>query len=167
MSVHPYDLLPLPGCRGGLLLTPCPGTTSVATETALLELKAAGAEALITLMPEAEMARNSVTDLPTLCAGHGLQWFHLPIDDDQAPAAEFALAWQAQRAAVQELLDAGKKIAVHCKGGSGRTGLLAAQILVERGCSKDDAIVAVKELRPKALSLAVHQDYLARLPLAG
>jgi hypothetical protein len=44
---------------------------------------------------------------------------------------------------------------------------MAAQILVERGCSKDEARAAVKALRPNALSLDVHQDYLAGLPEAG
>ncbi|HRF73430.1 MAG TPA: cyclin-dependent kinase inhibitor 3 family protein [Accumulibacter sp.] len=165
MNTHPSDLLPLAEHGAGLILTPCPGTSSVDTETALEQLKAAGADALITLMPDAEMAGNSVTDLPELCAKHGLRWFHLPIDDEHAPAADFTVAWQAQRAAVQQLLDAGRKIAVHCKGGSGRTGLMAAQILVERGYSREQAMAAVKALRPKALSLAVHQEYLAQLPV--
>ena len=166
MSSHPSDLLPLEEPAGGLILTPCPGTKSVDTETALEQLKAAGASALITLMQDAEMASNAVSDLPALCAKQGLQWFHLPIEDDHAPAADFAVAWQAQRKAVHQLLDAGKRIAVHCKGGSGRTGLMVAQILVERGYAKEDAVAVVKALRPKALSLAVHQDYLARLPVA-
>jgi protein-tyrosine phosphatase len=166
MSTHPSDLLSLEAPAGGLILTPCPGTKDVDTETALKQLKAAGASAVITLMQDAEMASNAVTDLPTLCSQNGLQWFHLPIEDDYAPAGDFAVAWQAQRAAVHQLLDAGKRIAVHCKGGSGRTGLMAAQILVERGYGKEDALAAVKALRPNALSLAVHQDYLARLPVA-
>jgi hypothetical protein len=107
---------------------------------------------------------DAVTDLGQLCAQRGLQWFHLPIEDEHAPEADFDAAWQTQRPAVHRLLDAGKKIAIHCKGGSGRTGLMAAQILVERGWPKDEATRAVKALRPNALSLAVHQDYLAGLP---
>jgi hypothetical protein len=43
---------------------------------------------------------------------------------------------------------------------------MVAQILVERGYAKEDALVAVKALRPNALTLAVHQDYLARLAVA-
>ncbi|EXI90637.1 MAG: Protein tyrosine/serine phosphatase [Candidatus Accumulibacter regalis] len=167
MHTHPSDLLSLAAPAGGLILTPCPGSKELDTENALKQLKAAGASAVITLMPEAEMASNAVTDLPTLCAQNGLQWFHLPIEDDHAPAEDFAASWQAQRVAVHRLLDAGKRIAVHCKGGSGRTGLMAAQILVERGYTKEDALAAVKALRPKALSLAAHQDYLARLPVAA
>lgn len=167
MQTHPSDLLSLNGGDAGLILTPCPGTQGVDAATALEQLKAAGARALITLMPEDEMAANAVADLPQLCAQHGLRWFHLPIEDDHAPAGDFAAAWQAQRAGVQALLDAGQRIAIHCKGGSGRTGLMAAQILVERGRSKEQATAAVKALRPKALSLAVHVDYLQRLPVAG
>lgn len=167
MHTHPSDLLALEAPAGGLILTPCPGTKDVDTEAALKQLKAVGASAVITLMPDAEMVSNAVTELPTLCAQNELQWFHLPIEDDHAPAEDFAVAWQAQRAAVHQLLDAGKRVAVHCKGGSGRTGLMVAQILVERGYGKEDALAAVKALRPKALSLAVHQDYLARLPVAA
>ena len=167
MHTHPSDLLSLSGDSAGLILTPCPGTKSVDTGTALDQLKAVGAEALITLMPEAEMAANAVSDLPQLCVQHGLQWFQLPIEDEHAPAADFVAAWQAQRAAVHALLDAGKRIAVHCKGGSGRTGLMAAQILIERGYSKEQATAAVKALRPKALGLAVHVDYLQQLAVAA
>lgn len=163
MRTHPFDLLPLKAPAGGMILTPCPGTKDVDTDSALEQLKAAGASAVITLMQSAEMTSNAVTDLPALCVKHGLQWFHLPIEDDHAPGLDFEAAWQAQGAAVHQLLDAGKRVAVHCKGGSGRTGLMAAQILVERGSSKEEAVAAVKALRPKALSLAVHQDYLARL----
>ena len=164
MNSHPSDLLPLDQEGAGLILTPCPGTRGVQTTTALEQLQAAGADALITLMPEAEMASNAVTDLGQLCAQRGLQWFHLPIEDEHAPEADFDAAWQTQRPAVHRLLDAGKKIAIHCKGGSGRTGLMAAQILVERGWPKNEATRVVKALRPNALSLAVHQDYLAGLP---
>lgn len=163
MTQHPSDLLPLNPTGAGLLLTPCPGTQGVAVATALDQLRAAGAEAVITLMPETEMARHGVMDLAQLCAQRGLRWFHLPIEDDHAPEEAFDQAWRTQGADVHRLLDTGRVIAVHCKGGSGRTGLMAAQILLERGWSRDQATAAVKALRPHALSLAVHQAYLAGL----
>ena len=164
MNTHPSDLLPLEQGSAGFILTPCPGTRGVDAPEAVGQLQAAGATALLTLMPSSEMASNGVSTLGELCAQRGLQWFHLPIEDEHAPEADFDAAWQTQRPAVHRLLDAGKKIAIHCKGGSGRTGLMAAQILVERGWPKDEATRAVKALRPNALSLAVHQDYLAGLP---
>lgn len=166
MNTHPSDLLDLDQAGAGLILTPCPGTKGVPPGVALEQFKAAGADAVITLMPESEMASNEVTNLAELCAEAGLRWFHLPIADDHPPEADFAAAWQAQRAAVHQLLDSGGRIAIHCKGGSGRTGLMAAQILVERGRSKGEATAAVKALRPNALSLGAHQDYLSGLPEA-
>jgi protein-tyrosine phosphatase len=165
MNNHPFDFLPLDREGAVLILTPCPGTRGVDVASALEQLQAGGADALITLMPEAEMASNAVTGLGQRCAATGLQWFHLPIEDDHAPEEDFATAWAAQRRAVHQLLDAGRKIAIHCKGGSGRTGLMAAQILVERGWSRDEATAAVKAIRPNALSLGVHQDYLSGLPV--
>jgi len=163
MNTHPSDLLPLQQGSAGFILTPCPGSRGVDAPEAVGQLQAAGAAALLTLMPSSEMASNGVSTLGEICAQRGLQWFHLPIEDDHAPAADFAAAWQAQRDAVHRLLDAGKRVAIHCKGGSGRTGLMAAQILLERGWSKDDAVTAVKAVRPNALSLPAHQDYLAQL----
>lgn len=166
MNHHPYDLLPLADDGAGLILTPCPGTKGVELTTALAQLITAGAAAVITLMPDAEMASNAVTNMADLCSELGLQWFHLPIEDDHAPEEEFAVAWSAQRRAVHQLLDDGQKIAIHCKGGSGRTGLVAAQILVERGNSLAAATAAIKSIRPNALTLNVHQNYLARLAVA-
>jgi hypothetical protein len=64
MHTHPSDLLALEAPAGGLILTPCPGTKDVDTETALKQLKAAGASAVITLMQDSEMASNAVTELP-------------------------------------------------------------------------------------------------------
>ncbi|MCM8595233.1 protein phosphatase [Accumulibacter sp.] len=160
---HPSDLLPLGRDGAGLLLTPCPGTRGPSVDAALAELQAVGAEAVITLMPRAEMAANGVANLDELCAGRGLHWFHFPIEDERAPGADFVEAWQERRALVHRLLDEGRKIAIHCKGGSGRTGLMAAQILLERGWSGEEASDAVKALRPNALTLPVHQDYFAAL----
>ncbi len=58
------------------------------------------------------------------------------------------------------MLDVGKTIAIHCKGGSGRTGLVAAQILLERGVPLEQVIDQVRAIRPNALQLPVHQSYI-------
>lgn len=107
-----------------------------------------------------------VRTLGLACAARGLIWFRFPIEDERAPEDAFISAWEAQRAVVRGLLDAGRTIAIHGKGGSGRTGLMAAQILIERGWTNEQAVAAVKRLRPNALSLPAHKDYLARLPCA-
>ncbi|WP_348946341.1 hypothetical protein ABHF33_07335 [Chitinibacter sp. FCG-7] len=85
---------------------------------------AAGAAAIITLMPEHEMQENSVSALPNVCQQLGLAWFHFPVEDDAAPAEEFERQWSTHSAEILQMLADGKTIAVHCKGGSGRTGLM-------------------------------------------
>ncbi len=159
---HPFDILPLDN-GAAFIFTPCPGTKQVELKTSLEQLAAAGASAVLTLMEKEEMERNQVTDLPHLCAELNLQWFHLPIEDDHAPEQEFAAAWQMWSKSIHALVDDGKTIAIHCKGGSGRTGLVAAQILLERGMPLDKVIEQIRALRPNSLQVPAHQAYIKKI----
>ena len=159
MSLHPFDKLPL-GTGGALIFTPCPGTKGASLKESLAQLKAAGAEAVITLMPDDEMASNGVTELPAACRNTDLQWFHFPIEDDASPGEAFRQAWESGKGPVFEILDRSGTVAIHCNGGSGRTGLMAAIVLCERGMGQDQILDQVKALRPNALKLSVHTDYL-------
>jgi protein-tyrosine phosphatase len=156
---HPFDILTLDD-GANIIFTPCPGTKEVDLRLSLEQLAAAGATAILTLMPYDEMQRNKVTDLPELCAQLGLTWFHLPIEDDHAPEQVFEDAWQLARNNIHALLDTGKSIAIHCKGGTGRTGLVTAKILLERGISLDEVIERIRNVRPLALRIPAHQEYV-------
>ncbi|MDV7210230.1 cyclin-dependent kinase inhibitor 3 family protein [Azotobacter beijerinckii] len=159
---HPYDILGVPGCSGRLIFTPCPGTKDTSLASALETLKAAGAEALITLMPAGELEQNQAAELPALCAERHLEWLHLPVADEQVPLDDFAGAWTQARKRIHALLDAGRSVAIHCKGGSGRTGLIAARILIDRGLPRAEAIAMVQALRPKAIQHPAHVAWIAQ-----
>ncbi len=60
------------------------------------------------------------------------------------------------------MLVEGKNIAIHCKGGSGRTGLIAAQLLIECGVPFRAAINEVQALRPRALQHPAHVQYITQ-----
>ncbi len=159
---HPYDILGVPGCSGRLIFTPCPGSKDSSVASTLDTLQAAGAQALITLMPEGELEHNQAGELPALCAARNLEWFHLPVADEQVPLADFDAAWSQARERIAGLLGEGRSIAIHCKGGSGRTGLIAARILIDRGLPRAEAVALVQALRPKAIKHPAHVAWLAQ-----
>lgn len=161
MNSHPFDTLPLPQ-GGSLIFTPCPGTKGIDLATSVAQLGAAGAAGVITLMTDQEMAHNEVTALPSVCSEHNLKWFHLPVQDDMAPEAEFEQAWSEHKQQINSILDQNGTLAVHCKGGSGRTGLMVAIILLDRGYSFEQVTAMVKGMRPNALKKQPHIDYLAQ-----
>ncbi|MCQ2036311.1 cyclin-dependent kinase inhibitor 3 family protein [Stutzerimonas kunmingensis] len=158
--LHPHDLLNIPGLNGKLVFTPCPGTKDTSLDEALVTLKQAGASAVITLMPLSELAANGVEHMAKRCQALGLGWFHLPVADEQVPLEDFGRGWKESRQQILDLLAAGQSIAIHCKGGSGRTGLIAARILIEAGIPRVDAIALVQALRPKAIQHPAHINWI-------
>jgi len=160
---HPFDVFSTPVFDGKLLFTPCPATKGTGLSDALTTLKQAGATGIITLMADAELAENAAADLGTVCTQMGLQWYQLPVADDAAPADDFQAAWQQHSAEILQRLNAGETLAIHCKGGSGRTGLIAAQIILAAGGELNATIAAVQALRPRALQHPAHLAYLQQL----
>lgn len=160
---HPTWHLPLNSQGAGLVLTPCPGTKGTDLETSLRQLKQQGVKAVVTALSEAEMAHAGVAELSRLTQDLGMLWFHCPIEDDQAPDVHFKIDWLNASPELHQLLDANQVVALHCMGGSGRTGLLAAHILLERGWDLDTIKARVQALRPGAFTKPVQIDYVGQL----
>ena len=159
LIMHPFDILNLDnGAR--LIFTPCPGTKEASLQAALKTMQAAGADAVVTMMPDAELSEFKADSLPAECAALGLAWFQLPVEDDCAPEAPFAAAFANHKTALLARLASGQTLAIHCRGGSGRTGLMAAVLLLEAGYAPTQVKSLVQGLRPKALTLTPHVDYL-------
>lgn len=153
-------LSPLALTNGATLaFHPCPGKDG-ASEADLQLLLGSGAAAVVSLVNNDELAMLGVADLGKRLQAAGIRWFHLPIEDDHAPDAAFEQVWLSAGPAIHALLDQGALVTIHCRGGTGRTGLIAARLLLERGMSLADASAAVKAVRPKALGLPVHIAYI-------
>ncbi|MGL6262072.1 cyclin-dependent kinase inhibitor 3 family protein [Vibrio sp. WXL210] len=146
--------------KGALILTPCPGTKDADLDTSLAQLKEQGVEAIVTALDDAELASKDVAALGEKAQALGMQWFQIEIEDDCAPGADFAAKWQAASPALHAVVDNGGKVAMHCMGGSGRTGLLAAHLLLEKNWPLDTIVEQVKALRPGAFSKPVQVDYI-------
>lgn len=148
---------------GALVLTPCPGTKEVDLETALTQLKQQGVEAIVTALDTQELASKGVSELGEKAEQLGMQWFQIEIEDDCAPGAEFMAKWQQASPALHQVIDNGGKVAMHCMGGSGRTGLLAAHLLLEKEWQLDDIVREVQALRPGAFTKSVQVDYIQQV----
>ena len=157
--MHPFDFLTLQN-GAKFAFTPCPGTKSVSLDDSLKALHQAGVEAVITLLPDSEMASLEVSDLGRNTESLGMRCFHFPVEDDCAPGDDFLMAFESGKSLLSAMIEAQATIAIHCRGGSGRTGLMAAILLLESGETWAAVKAMIQQVRPKALTLPVHVDYL-------
>ena len=97
----------------------------------------------------------------TGCAAHqaAVQWIQIPLSDE-AVQPEPALCQQAIDAVVQAYQQ-GNKVAFHCGGGRGRTGMVATGVLMALGVCQTlpEAAALAKSIRP-VLNIKSNQ-YLA------
>ncbi|AWB66925.1 phosphatase [Saccharobesus litoralis] len=160
--MHPTDKLPLEN-GAAIYLTPCPGTKGLALRETIKQFAEQGIKGLVSLTPKPEMAKLGVADMPQICSELGIAWFYAPIDDHQAPSNEFDIEWPSQKDQVHAILDKQQGVALHCMGGQGRTGTIAAQLLIERGRDYEQARAEVKAVKPGALTIEKQTDYLKAL----
>jgi len=145
---------------GRIGLVRCPGTrvplidTLPAPPDADADLRALvdwGARALVTLVEPFELDLLGVPELGERARAHGMAWWHLPIIDGSAPGSAFERRWPETAPELHALLDADGRIVVHCRAGLGRSGAVAARLLVERGSDPHRALAAVRRARPGAV----------------
>ena len=168
---HALQIAEVAAPRGGMIgVTFCPGKYQADAETGAwardldLDLDAIcawGAGVVITLVTDRELADLRVAGLGAAVRARGIAWLHLPITDVSTPTAAWEADWARERSVVHAELDRGGKVLVHCKGGLGRAGTIAARILIERGMAPDAAIAEVRRRRgPKAIETTAQESYV-------
>ena len=106
-----------------------------------------GAVVVVSLITDDELNRLSVRDLGEEVKARHMTWLHLPIPDGHPPGSTFESAWKRCGPYVRSLLRSRFDVLVHCKGGLGRAGTVAARLLVELGARPEDAIREVRRVR--------------------
>src|SRR5690606_12125222 len=94
---------------------------------------------------------------PAVAQENGLRYMHIPVPDFHAPetgqANEFVDFVKGCR-------KDGLSVAVHCRGGYGRTGTLIACYLIANGMTAKQAIDLVRKRRPGSIETAGQEKFL-------
>ena len=110
-----------------------------------------GATAVISLITDEEIDFLQVRGLREAVEERHMEWWHLPIPDVCPPGSDFERDWKIAGEPIRDRLRMGFAVLVHCRGGLGRAGTVAARLLVELGESPDSAVRRVRAARRHAI----------------
>lgn len=119
-----------------------------------------GAIMVVSLIEAHEFKSLRVEPLPDRVTELGMQWRHLPIPDNCPPGPDFAALWDTVGREITELLKSHNRVFLHCMGGLGRTGTVAACLLIEAGLTPIAAICAVRAARPNTIETLTQETYV-------
>ncbi len=170
---HPLriDCVAVPGVGGRIGLTFCPGKKQSDAQSGVWDrsldddlkvIKAFDAVALVTLMPDTELQSLRVPphQIRDKASELSIEWYQLPIPDAGVPDQSFEDLWADAGLRLRALLKVGHNIVIHCKGGLGRTGTVAARLLVEFGVDPRKAIQSVRKARAGAIENNLQEQYV-------
>ena len=172
-DTHPLQIVfvETPG-HGRIGMTFCPGKHDPRAKTGpwsrdmhtdIAAIADWGAVALITLMESRELDLLGVSGLGDAVLAQGMGWYHLPVQDVSVPDVAFEVQWADASRVLRSQLLAGQSIVVHCRGGLGRTGIVAARLLIELGEKPVTALERVRAARPGAVETAEQEEYVLGL----
>jgi ADP-ribosyl-[dinitrogen reductase] hydrolase len=126
-------------------------------------VQAWGATSVVTLMEQKELVRFQVPGIGQAVADQGMTWYHLPIIDTDIPRESFERTYEKSGPSIKQDLLSGHRVLLHCLGGLGRTGTIAARLLIELGTRPGEAIDMVRRVRPGAIENDTQERYVRAL----
>ena len=106
---------------------------------------AAGIDMVVSLLEPEEEVQLVLEGEATAAAASGIDFRAFPIPDRGVPASRESVAELADD--IVDALDTGKNVAVHCRQGIGRSGMIVGGVLVAAGKDVPTALRAIKESR--------------------
>ncbi|MGI5863800.1 MAG: cyclin-dependent kinase inhibitor 3 family protein [Myxococcales bacterium] len=164
VALLPQELVGLPGRIG---LTFAPGKKHKAltgewyrdVDKDLERLcQAYGTRVLVSLIEDPELDLLGIPELFDRCAFHGIQVIRFPIPDGGVPRELGEFSQLVERILADAR--AGKTVVIQCRGGLGRSGLVASSCLVSLGVAPNDAIAAVRRVRPGAVENQAQERFI-------
>lgn len=122
------------------------------------------AHVLVSLVEDHELRDLRIDGLVPACEAQHIRTLRRPFPDQGVPPMELA------KATVTEVLEAaarGENVVIHCKGGLGRTGVIAACALVATGVDPATAMDAVRKTRPNTIENAAQEKFIQAFADSG
>lgn len=148
----------LPVAGGILAIAPLPGRQGDYAGD-LEHLREWRPALVISLTTRAEMVENGSDTLGQDMQERGARWVHLPIADFGVPEADIAAQWAAISKHALSALSGGGRVLVHCKGGCGRSGMIALRLMIEAGEKPAEALDRLRHLRPCAIETQAQMEW--------
>jgi len=140
--------------KGELAGTPRPGLL-IELDYDLTALQRVGVTVLVSLT-------TKPVD-PDALVEYGIKGIAFPIKDMGVPTIEAAMEFCEQ---MEELVEQGEAIAMHCKAGMGRTGTMLVAQLIWEGESALDALEAARSIEPRWVQSEAQVAFLEEFALA-
>ena len=154
---------------GKIAMTHCPGRNTVdgrgrqwqrVLSADLSAIHAANISTVVSLISLPEMHKLGVPDLPTQVVQHKLQWLQLAIEDFGTPDLNALESWKPIKESVLAALARRETVLLHCAAGLGRTGMMAACLLVACGQTPETAIEQVRTARPGTIETEAQSAFI-------
>lgn len=130
-------------------------------EEDIADWKRAGIQSILSLLTPDENQELGLREEGREVQRQGLEFSSFPIPDLQVPRSESKLGEVLDNVAGN--LSSGKNVLIHCRQGIGRTGLVAACLLVKSGMSPGAAVEAASAARGTAVPETSEQrDWIER-----
>jgi len=107
-------------------------------------LRTFGVNHVVSLLESAEQSEVGLTDEEAFCLKNEMRYSSFPIPDRGLPNTIQAIKFAAQ---LCDRIRTGEHIVIHCRAGIGRTGIIAAAVLIQADYQPNSALQLISDAR--------------------